>query len=326
MNFEKKNCLITGGLGFIGSNLALALVGRGAKVTLLDNMLADHGGNLFNIEPVRDQIELRMGDVRDPELMKSVVQGQDFIFHNAGQVSHILSLKDPFPDIDINIRGTAVLLEAVRCHAPKAVVVFSGTRGQYGTAPSNPVSENTPMNPKGIHELTKASAEKLCLIYGQHYGFPAVSLRFTNLYGPRAQMKHSHYGVVNWFVRLVLDGKTVPLFAQGKILRDFLYIDDAIEASLLAAVTPSAWGKAFNIASGIPLPFVDLVKTMIEAAGQGSYENQPFSEERKAQEPGDFWAKIDLAREYMNWAPKTPLLQGLKETFLFYRQHKSHYW
>src|SRR5947209_7651917 len=217
-----ERVLITGGLGFIGSNLAIRLVEAGALVTLVDAMIPEYGGNLFNITPVADRVTLNFGDICDRHAMNWLVRGQHYVFHLAGQVSHVMSMTDPFPDIEHNIKGTVVLMEALRRHNPRARVLFTGTRGQYGPAVRLPVDEEAPANPKALYEISKLAAERIVRVYHETHGIAAVMLRLTNVYGPRAQMKHSQYGVVNWFVRQALDGKPIEVFGDGQIKRDFL--------------------------------------------------------------------------------------------------------
>ena len=324
--YASKRCLITGGLGFIGSTLAIALTEAGARVTVVDNMLPDHGGNLFNIEPVKDKVTVNLGDILSESAMRFLVAGQDVVFHLAGQVSHVLSMSNPFPDIDINVKGTAVLMEAVKHHNPAAIVVYTGTRGQYGSSVKLPVSEDAPMNPKGIYELTNLTAEKIIQVYGQNFGIRATSLRLTNIYGPRAQMLHSHFGVVNWFVRQLLEGKPIPVFGDGSILRDFVHVDDTVRACMLAASVPSAYGQVFNVGNDQPTNFRQLAELMVRVAGEGSYRFTEFSPERKAQEPGDFYSDITRARRVLGWQPEISLERGLKQTIDYYRQHREHYW
>jgi len=324
--FRGKRCLITGGLGFIGSSLALELVNLGAQVTVIDNLLPNHGGNLFNIAPARDRIEVNLGDILSESVMAYLVRDRDYIFHLAGQVSHVLSMSNPFPDIDINVRGTAVLMEAVKHHNPQAYVIHTGTRGQYGAATKLPVNEDAPMAPKGIYELTNLTAERIIQIYSQNFSISSVLLRLTNIYGPRAQMLHSHFGVVNWFVRQILDGRPIQLFGDGSILRDFVYVDDAVEACLVAAVRSEGRGEVYNVGNDKPTSFRQLAETMIRAAKRGEYVFTEFTPERKAQEPGNFYSDITKARTRLRWEPKTELHDGLVRTLDYYRQHREHYW
>lgn len=319
-------CLITGGMGFIGSNLAIALVNLGAHVTIADAMIPGYGGNLFNIAPIRERVTVNFCDVRDVNVMNYLVQGQDFVFHLAGQVDHILSLSDPFPDIDMNIKGTAIVMEACKHHNPQARVIYSGTRGQYGAAVSLPVDETAPTNPKGIYEISRLTAEKIVQVYHDIHGVRSTMLRLTNVYGPRAQMHHPRYGVVNWFVRLALDDDEIKVFGDGRILRDFLYSDDAVEALLMCAVSEAAYGEILNVGVDEPTDFVTLAETLVQVAGTGRWAFAPFSAERKAQEPGDFYSDITKIERLVGWRPRTSLRDGLAATVAFYRAHRGEYW
>jgi len=322
--FAGARALVTGGAGFIGSNLVLALVDRGADVTVADAMIPGYGGNHFNFESVRSKIAFHEADIRDAAAMKKAVDGQDFVFHLAGQVDHILSLTDPFPDIDINVKGTAVLMEALKHHNRKARVVYTGTRGQYGPAVSLPVSETAPTHPKGLYEISNLTAEKIIEVYDEVHGIASVLLRLTNIYGPRAQMKHSRYGVVNWFVRVALDGKAVQVFGDGTIKRDFLYVDDCVEAILLAAASDAARGEILNVGDDRATTFRGLAEELASLTG-AAWAFAPFSAERKAQEPGDFVSDISKIRRLLGWSPRTPLTDGLARTLDYYRTRLKDY-
>jgi len=323
--FDGARVLITGGLGFIGSSLAGPLAEAGADVTLVDAMIPDYGGNLFNVAPVRERVRINFCDVRDPHAMNYLVQGQDFIFHSAAQVCHIMSLSDPFPDIDINIKGTAVLLEACKHHNRAARIVKLGTRGQYGPSVRLPVSEDAPLNPKGIYEVSLLAAEKIAQIYHEVHGIQTTLLRLTNIYGPRAQMRHSRFGVANWFIRLAVDGEPIKVFGDGRLLRDFVYIDDCVAAILLAASTPAAAGQVLNVGDDRPSSFRELAETVVRLTG-GGWEFAPFTPERAAQEPGDFYSDIGRIRALTGWSPTTPLEDGVRASLEYYRRHRAHYW
>lgn len=324
--YKDKKVLITGGLGFIGSNLAIRLAGLGAKLTIVDAMIPEYGGNLFNVEPIRKQVHINFSNIMDANSMDYLVKDKDYIFHCAGQVCHVMSLSDPFPDIEYNIKGTAILMEACKKHNPKVKVIKTGTRGQYGPATSLPVSETAPMNPKGIYEISNLTAEKIMKVYHDIHGIKTVLLRLTNIYGPRSQMKHSRFGVVNWFVRQAIDNETIKVFGDGKILRDFLYIDDCVEAILAAALSKKADGEIFNVGIDKPTNFLELVENVIKISKGGRWEFAEFSPERKAQEPGDFYSDISKIKERIGWYPKTGLEEGLNKTVEYYRSNKKHYW
>ncbi len=317
--------LVTGGLGFIGSNLARRLVEEGARVTLCDALIEGYGGNPANITEIRSRVVVDASDVRDAAAMERLVAGQDVVFHLAAQVSHVMSLSNPYPDIDINIKGTAVLLEACRKVNPAALIVRSGTRGQYGPAVHLPVSEETPSDPRGIYEISQLSAEMICRTYTRIHGIRTVPLRLTNVYGPRGQMKHSQFGVVNWFVRLALENRPIPIFGSGKILRDFLYVDDCVEALLAAALEPKAVGEILNVGHDRPSTFLEVAETLREILPDTRIEFTDFTPERKAQEPGDFVSDITKIRGLLGWEPKTGLREGLARTVAFYRERGADY-
>src|SRR5262245_26007222 len=325
MSVSGKKVLITGGLGFIGSNLAARVVSEGARVTLCDALIDGYGGNPANIREIRDQVAVDTSDVRDAAAMERLVAGQDVVFHLAAQVSHVMSLSNPYPDIDINIKGTAVVLEACRRKNPGALVVRSGTRGQYGPAVRLPVSEETPSDPRGIYEISQLSSEMICRTYTRIHGIRTVPLRLTNVYGPRAQMRHSQFGVVNWFVRLALEGRPIPIFGTGKILRDFLYVEDCVEALLAAASEPAAVGEILNVGHDRPSTFLEVAERLREIVPATRIEFTEFSPERKAQEPGDFVSDITKIRRLLGWEPKPSLRDGLAQPTDVYRSRRAAY-
>jgi UDP-glucose 4-epimerase len=325
VSYDGARILITGGLGFIGSNLAARLTREGARVTLCDAMIEGYGGNLANVAEIRDRVAINYADVRDETVMGQLVEGQDFVFHLAAQVSHVMSLSNPYPDIDINIKGTAAVLEACRKRNPDVLVVRSGTRGQYGPAVRLPVSEDAPSDPRGIYEISQLSAEMICRTYTRIHGIRTVPLRLTNVYGPRAQMKHSQFGVVNWFVRLALDGRPIPIFGSGTIVRDFLYVDDCVEALLLAAREPRCVGQVLNVGHDRPSTFLEVATLLTELVPGARIEFTEFSPERKAQEPGDFVSDITRIRGLLGWEPRVSLREGLSRTVAFYRENRADY-
>lgn len=325
MSLAGNRILITGGLGFIGSNLAIRLVREGARVAICDAMIEGYGGNFENLREVCADVEIHVADVRDESAMAGLVEGRDIVFHLAAQVSHVMSLSNPYPDIDINIKGTAALLEACRKHNPEAVVVRSGTRGQYGPAVSLPVSEEAPSDPRGLYEISQLSAEMICRTYTRIHGIRTVPLRLTNVYGPRAQMKHPHFGVVNWFVRLALDGKPIPIFGTGGILRDFLYVDDCVEALVRAAEEPAAIGEIINVGNDRASTFLEVAKLLQDLVPGTAIEFTDFTPERKAQEPGDFVSDISKIRRLLAWEPRVELKDGLARTVAFYKERRASY-
>lgn len=325
-NYSGKKVLVTGGLGFIGSNLAIRLAKLGAEVTVVDVLWPDHGGNWFNIDPAKNDIRVNICDVRDEHAIRTLIKGNDFVFHLAGQCSHVLGQSDPYPDIDVNIHGSAVLMEAVKNHAPDAVIVYTSTRGVYGSVRELPVNEDTPTNPKGLYELSNLTAEKLIKFYGDVHGLKMVNLRLSNIYGERSQMLHSKFGVVNWFIRLAMMDETITVFGDGNIMRDFLYIDDCVSAMLLTGASDSAYGETFNVGNDQHTTIYELVKVILKIVQSGKSKFTPFTKERAAQEPGDFYPDISKITKAVAWQPGTSLEEGLRRTYEYYRKYKEKYW
>ena len=321
-----KKVLVTGGLGFIGSNLSIRLVQLGAKVTIIDNMMPRLGGNLFNVKEIVDQIHINFSDVRDSHSMDYLVKGQEYIFHLAGQVNHVDSIRNPIQDLDINCRGTLVLLESCRKHHRETKIIFAGTRGEYGASVTLPVGEDHPTNPKGIYAVTNLTAEKMVLVYHDVHKIQGSCLRITNTYGPRHQMVHDEYGVLNWFIRKAIEDETIPVFGDGRILRDFLFVDDLVECFLQVATCERAYGEVFNVGTGVPTSFIDLAKKIVETAGRGKVALTEFTKERKEVEPGDYYTDISKIRKRVGWEPRIGLEEGLKKTVEFYRKQKKEYW
>ena len=311
IDYKNKKILITGGLGFIGSTLAIRLARDGAKVTIVDALIYEYGGNRFNIEDVVHQVKVVIADVRNTAKMDKFVAGQDIIFNLAGTLSHIDSMKDPMTDLSINCKAQLALLESVRKYNPKAKIIFAGTRNQYGKAQYLPVDENHPMEPTDINGINNIAAEKYHLMYTKVYGIKTVSLRMTNTYGPRHQMRHSRQGVLNWFIRQIMDGEEIKLFGKGMQVRDINYIDDVIEALLIVGASEKGWGEAYNL-GGTAVSLIEFVKKTIKIAGKGSLKLIPFPQERKTIEVGDYIASYKKMPKTYGWKPKVGLDEGIK--------------
>ncbi|NOS86138.1 MAG: NAD-dependent epimerase/dehydratase family protein [Ignavibacteria bacterium] len=325
-NFRSKKVLITGGLGFVGSNLSIKLAGLGADVLIVDNMLPRQGGNVFNIDPVKEKVKLNISDIRNPTSMNHLVKGMDYVFHIAGQVNHVDSVKNPLNDLSINVEGTLVLMEALRTNNPGAKVIFTGTRGEYGSSLSLPVSEDHAINPIGIYAITNFAAERIVLTYHNLHHIKSLCLRVTNTFGPRHQMAHNEYGVFNWFIRKAMDNEVIPIFGDGRILRDYLYIDDLVNSLVMIAENEESYGDVYNIGSGVPVSFIELANIIIKIAGSGRVEYTDFTSERKALEPGDYYANITKIKEAIGWEPETSMEDGIKKTIEFYKKNKKNYW
>src|SRR4030095_788604 len=325
-NFKGKKVLITGGLGFVGSNLSIKLVELGADVLIVDNMLARQGGNLFNIEPVKDKVKVNISDIRNYSSMNHLVQGIDYVYHIAGQVNHVDSVKNPLNDLSINVEGTLVLMEALRKNNPGAKVIFTGTRGEYGSSVKLPVAEDHVINPIGIYAITNFAAERTILTYHNLHGIRSICLRVTNTYGPRHQMAHDEYGVFNWFIRKAMDNEMIPIFGDGRILRDYLYIDDLVDSLVSVALSDKTYGEVYNVGSGVPTSFIELAEKIIKIAGGGRVGYTEVTTERKALEPGDHYSEISKVKKATGWQPKTSMESGIKKTLEYYRKYKQKYW
>lgn len=322
---RETEALITGGMGFLGSNLAHELVGMGMKVTLYDAFLEPYGANYANLSGINDKVAIVKGDTRDFDALCAQVKEKDYIFNYAAQVSHGLSMEQPFLDIDINCRGNMCLLEACRKFNDSAKIVYAGTRGQTGEAQYLPVDERHPDNPPDINGIDKLAAEKYHLLYHKVYGLKTTSLRFNNTYGPRHQMKHGQYGVLNYFIRQAMLGETIKVFGDGSQLRDYTYVDDATAAAILAAQKKQSTGNYYLLGSGEQITFLDMVKAVISAVGSGRYGTEPFPPTRKAIDVRKFVVTYKKIQADLGWSPKTTLKEGLAKTVDFYREHLGEY-
>jgi UDP-glucose 4-epimerase len=320
-----KRTLITGGLGFIGSNLAHRLVEHGAIVTLVDSLVPAYGGNPFNIYGIENKVHLNIADVRDEHSMAYLVQGQDFIFNLAGQVSHIDSMENPYTDLEINVRSQLSIMEACRKSNRNVKIIYTSTRQLYGKPLYLPVDENHIAHPTDVNGINKLCGELYHILYHNVYGIRAVSLRLTNCYGPRQLLKHSRQGFINWFIRLLVEGKEIQLFGDGSQMRDFNFVDDVVEALLLAGMNDQANGEIFNLGGDEPISLKDLVELMIEVNGQGSYKLVPFPEEKKAIDIGSFYSDFTKIKTTLGWQPRVRLREGLKKTFDYYKENFAWY-
>ena len=324
--FFGKRVLITGGLGFIGSSLAHALAGHCAELTLVDSLIPQYGGNLFNISGIAEHVRVNIADVRDESSMDYLVQGKHYIFNLVGQGSRLDSMRDPYADLEINLRAQLSLLEACRKNNSGAKILFAGAWGQYGRIQRLPVAEDHPQRPVDVSGVNKMAAERCHFLYNEVYGIRACSLRLTNVYGPRHPMRTSRQGVVNWFIRLAMDGKEIQLFDGGAQRRDFIYVDDVVESFLLAAASDAANGEAFNIGSGVATSLREATEDVVAVVGGGSVASIPFPPDRRRIEIGDYSADCSKAKRVLGWEPRTPLREGVRRTAEFFRRNRLHYW
>jgi UDP-glucose 4-epimerase len=323
--YRGRAVMITGGLGFIGSNLARTLVDLGANVLLVDSLIPDYGGNLFNIDGIADRIRVNVADIRQQSTMNYLVRDRDVIFNLAGQVSHIDSLRDPYTDLEINCRSQLTVLEACRNHNPGVKVVFAGTRQVYGRPDSLPVTEEHLVRPTDINGINKAAGEYYHLVYNNVFGVRACALRLTNVYGPRQLIKHNRQGFIAWFIRLAIEDKTIDIYGDGSQVRDFVYVDDAADAFLRAGASDACNGTAFNVGGHQPLSLRDLTSLLLRVAGSGGARYVDWPPEKKAIDIGSFYADSRKFMQATGWQQTVCLEEGLRRTVAFYRQHLDKY-
>ena len=324
--YKNAKVLITGGLGFIGSNLGRKLVSQEAKVTLVDSLIPQYGGNKFNIDDFRDEVSVNICDVRDPFAIASLIQDQDYLFNLAGQTSHLDSMADPHTDLDINAAAQLSILEVCRKENPDIKIVFASTRQLYGRPDYLPVDEKHPIRPVDVNGINKLAGEWYHLLYNNVYGIRACALRLTNTYGPGMRVKDARQTFLGIWIRLLLEGKPIKVFGDGLQLRDFNYVDDCVEALLLAGASDQANGKVYNLGGSEVIGLKDLSKMMVNLGHGGSFELAPFPSERKAIDIGDYYSDFSLITKELGWVPKIDLKDGLKRTLNYYSTHFSHYW
>jgi nucleoside-diphosphate-sugar epimerase len=324
--FEGSRSLVTGGLGFIGSNLARALDALGSRVTVLDSLAPGQGGNRFNLEGAEGCIDIQIADILDGNVIETAVRGQDFVFHIAGSGNHLDSLEAPLRDLDVNARATLAVLEAGRRENPGAKVVSAGTRSIYGRLQTSPVTEEHPLLPTEVNSANKAAADLYHGAYHVSHGLHAVSLRLTNTYGPRMLASHFRQGFINWFVRTAVEGGVFRLYGDGSQVRDLSYVDDTVHAHLLAAITPDAAGESFNVGSGRPVSLQEIARELVDIAGKGSIEYVPFPDDARRIEIGDYVADISKAERVLDWRPHVSLRDGLAKSVRYYEVYGERYW
>jgi UDP-glucose 4-epimerase len=325
-SFQGKRVLITGGLGFIGSNLARRLAHMGAEVCLIDFLDSRYGGNLFNIAEFRDQVRVVVADIRDQILMTDLVRGQDFLFNLAGQISHLGSMQDPRTDLEINCSSILSILELCRLHNPTIKIVYSSTRQIYGRPRYLPVDEKHPMEPIDFNGISKMAGGWYHILYNQVYGMRTTSLRLTNVYGPRMWAKDGRLSFIGLWFRQLVEGQQLLVFGDGKQIRDFNHVDDVVDALLRAAANPCSDGQIYNLGGEQPIALLDLASLMVEINGGGSYRLVEFPPERKIIDIGDYYGDYTKINTQLGWCPKVKLRDGIADTLEYYRQHKKHYW
>ncbi len=324
--FTGKQALVTGGLGFIGSHLARRLVARGATVTLVDSLIPQYGGNIFNIHDIRDKVTVNISDVRDPHAMAYLVKGKHFLFNLAGQTSHMDSMHDPRTDLDINAAAQLSILEACRQENKGIKLIFASTRQIYGKPDYLPVDEKHPVRPVDVNGINKLAGEWYHLLYNNVYGIRACALRLTNTYGPGMRVKDARQTFLGIWVRNLIEGKPILIFGDGTQLRDFNYVDDVVDALLMAAMSDRANGEVFNLGSDEVINLQELAKTMVSLHDGGRFELVPFPPERKAIDIGDYYSDFSKISNALGWKPKISLQDGLARSMKFYQANHKQYW
>ncbi|HEY7789457.1 MAG TPA: NAD-dependent epimerase/dehydratase family protein [Vicinamibacterales bacterium] len=324
-DYRGRRVLVTGGLGFIGSNLARRLVDLGAEVRILDALVAEMGGTLHNVDGFADRLAIRIADMREWDPTTLAVDGCDIIFNLAGQVSHIDSLRDPRGDLGINVDAQLQLLDVLRHHNPRARVVFTSTRHVYGRAQRVPVDETHPIHPPDVNAINKVTAEAYHRLYQEIFGIPSSILRLTNVYGPRQLIRHNRQGFIGWFVRLAMEDREIEVYGDGSQQRDLLFVDDAVEALLLVGLSEACVGRTLNVGGPEPIAHRDLVKRLIAAAGTGRARFVDWPADRKAIDVGSVWLDSTRLHEATGWQPRTSLDEGLARTVAYYRPRLAAY-
>jgi UDP-glucose 4-epimerase len=322
--FQEKKILITGGLGFIGSNLARRLLDSGAVVTLVDSLIPEYGGNLFNIAGIENRLRVNISDVRDENSMRYLVQEQDYIFNLAGQTSHLDSMQDPFTDLEINSRAQLSLLETCRKYNPTVKIVFASTRQIYGKPDYLPVDEKHPVRPVDVNGINKLAGEWYHILYNNVYGLRACALRLTNTYGPGMRIKDARQTFLGIWIKLLLEGKPFEIW-EGQQLRDFNYVDDAVDAFLIAAECEKAAGQIFNLGGDEAISLHDLGKLLIEIYGKGEFITKTFPAERKRIDIGDYYSDYSKIKKELGWTPKISLREGLIRSLEYYKKNHLQY-
>jgi nucleoside-diphosphate-sugar epimerase len=324
--FAGSDVLVTGGLGFIGSGLARRLVELGAKVTLVDSLIPEYGGNLFNIHDIRDRVTVDLTDVRDAAAMSSLIKKRQFLFNLAGQTSHLDSMTDPMTDLNINAAAQLHILEACRLHNRDLKIVFASTRQVYGRPKYLPVDEKHPMDPIDVNGINKLAGEWYHLLYNDVYQIRACALRLTNTYGPGMRVKDARQTFLGIWIRRLIEGKPIQIFGDGKQRRDFNFVSDVVEALLRGAASRESDGQVFNLGHHEQISLQELASLLVEVNGSGNYELVPFPDDRKAIDIGDYYADFRKIEKALGWSPHVMLENGLKQTLAFYRANQGHYW
>lgn len=325
MCFTDKKVIITGGLGFIGSNLAIRLVALGADVTLVDSLIPEYGGNIWNIEPIKNNIHVNFSDVRDEYSIQYLIKEKDFLFNLAGQTSHLDSMNNPYPDLEINVRSQLSILEACRHFNKDIKIIFASTRQVYGKPQYLPVDESHAISPVDINGINKMAGESYHLLYHKTYGMRTSVLRLTNTYGPRMRIKDTRQTFLGIWIRNIIEGKKIQIYGDGKQIRDFNFVEDVVDALLLCAASENSNGQIFNLGANPPLSLLETALLIQKINRNGDYEIIDFPQDRKSIDIGDYYANFHKIKSLLGWQPKTSIQKGLEKTLKYYHQNIYYY-
>jgi UDP-glucose 4-epimerase len=324
-SFAGRRCLVTGGLGFVGSNVALALAAARAEVTVVDSLVPTHGANRHNLDGAARPIEVIEADVGDADAVRDAAARAELVFNLAGQVSHVDSMTRPLFDLDVNFRSQIAFLETLRAVNSEALVVYTSTRQIFGHPRYLPVDEDHPVSPVDVNGITKWAAEQLHLLYAGLYSVDATSVRLTNVYGPRQRLTGDLQGFLPIFVRRALAGEPITVFGDGSQERDCLYVDDVVECLLLAATSPDAPGEVFNVGNDERRSLREIAETVVAVAGSGSVESVPWPKDRDAIDIGSYYGNSAKAKRLLGWEPRTLFADGIRKTIDYYRARREWY-
>jgi nucleoside-diphosphate-sugar epimerase len=326
MPYSNKKVLISGGLGFLGSNLALKLAEQGADVTIVDSMISEYGANRFNIDGAKGSIKINISDIRDPYSINALVKGADYLFNLAGQTSRIDSMNDPFADLDINSRAQLSILEACRHHNPDIKIIYAGSKQVYGKPEYLPVDEKHRIAPDDVNGINKASAEMYHILYYKAYGIRSTILRLSSCYGPRMRIKDSRQTFIGVWFRNILSSKPIIIVGDGKHIRDLNYSDDVVEALLLAGLSEATNGEIYNLGSSIPMSLIDYAQILIDIYGKGArYELKPINEATKKLDIGNYYGNFNKIKKALGWEPKIDFENGAERTLNYFAQNLEKY-
>jgi len=322
--FTDRHVLITGGMGFIGSNLARGLLQLGARVTLVDNLAADYGGNPYNLHGIEQDVRVILGDMCDESQVGAILPDQEYLFNLAAQVSHVGGMQNPTTDLEANTLGQVTLLEMCRRRNPTLRIVYASTRQVYGRPQYLPVDEEHPLEPADFNGVSKLAGEWYHRVSHRVYRMRTTSLRMTNVYGPRVRVRDARKTFIGLWIRQLIEGQPITVYGDGRQLRDFNYVEDVVQALLLSAAIPQAEGQVYNLGAP-PVSLLELARLMTEIHGSGSYRLEPFPPERERIDIGDYYGNCTKIHTQLGWSPTTPLREGMARTLAYYQANRQHY-